>query len=78
MKIEIRYIDDPRNDTGRLLEIVETDTKTFARTQEVVLSAMIRQSHEVFGVGNYEPVTDNSVFGGYYRHKSNGKCIVAR
>lgn len=78
MKIEIRLLDDLKNENGRLLEIVETKGTNYSRTQEVAVSAMIRHAAEIFGQDNYQGVTDQSIFGGYYRNKTNGDCIVAR
>lgn len=78
MKIEIRIIDDMRNESGRLLEIVETIGDNYSRTQEIAVSAMIRHAREQFGPDNYEGRPDTSIFGGYYRNRSNGDCIIAR
>jgi hypothetical protein len=78
MKIEIRILDDLRNDKGRLLEIVEIVGDNYSRTQEVAVGAMIRHAREEFGHDNYEARTDASIFGGYYVNPSTGDCIIAR
>ena len=78
MKIEIRLLDDIRNEHGKLLEIVETNGADYSKAQEIALSAMIRQARSTFGADNYEARTDTSIFGGYYRSRSNGDCIIAR
>ena len=78
MKIEIRIIEDVKSASGRLLEIVETQGSGYERTQEAAVAAMLRHARTIFGYDNYQPVVDTSIFGGYYRHVSDGRCIVAR
>lgn len=78
MKIEIRLLDTPHNESGRLLEIVEVAGGSYQNTQERVLSRMIHHAREHFGHNNYAPKVDASIFGGYYVNIDNDACIVAR
>lgn len=78
MKIEIRLLDTIVNEHGTLLEIVETSASSFSAAQERVASRMIHHAIEQFGADNFVATTDTSIFGGYYRSKFNGDCVVAR
>lgn len=77
MKVEIRLIDSPQNENGRLLEIVEGRFKDHHSACEVVVAAMLRNAVEKFGADNIEIVHNKTIFGGHYRHKQTRDCIIA-
>lgn len=78
MKIEIRLLDDLKNEKGKLLEILDLKTPEYEKCQEAAISAMITHARRLFGQDNYQAVVNSSIWGGYYRHVENGTCIVAR
>jgi hypothetical protein len=77
MKIEIIMLETP-GEEGIILDIVDCDFRLQRNVENVAVSAMVKAARDKFGSGNFEAVLDQTIFGGYYRHKSDGRCIIAR
>lgn len=77
MKIEIILLEKP-GDEGRIVDIVDCDFRSASNVENVAVSGMVKAARDKFGPGNFEAVLDQTIFGGYYRHKTDGRCIIAR
>lgn len=77
MKIEIILLETP-GDEGIVVNVVDCNYRLQSNVEEVAVSEMVKAARDKFGPGNYVAVMDQTIFGGYYRHKSDGRCIIAR
>ena len=77
MKIEIILLETP-GDEGIVVNVVDCNYRLQSLVEEVAVSEMVKAARDKFGPGNYVAVMDQTIFGGYYRHKSDGRCIIAR
>lgn len=79
MKVEIRRIKNLETPDGELVRVLNLDANALTAEQLAakVGSAIIEEGKRAFGP-DLEMVSNQTIFGGHARDKSNGDCIVAK
>lgn len=76
MRVEIQLLPKPIEGQQQKIGRFRINTDSTMQSLNVIRAGMKVLADDIFK-GNAEYVRDGSIFGGYFREKETGRCIVA-